>query len=97
MPVRVRLIDGLEREPLEVSYNGEQEFVIKSRHDYAKVGFAAARWARAALRGAQLGEGGSNAELRMEIDFLGDEELEPAAKPAKKARKRKAKANGAAE
>lgn len=95
MPVRVTLIAenayDYEAEPGA----GDQEFVIKSRHDYAKVGFAAARWARAALRGAQLGEGGSNAELRMEIDFLGDEEPPPAEKPAKKARKRKGKANGA--
>lgn len=95
MPVRVRLINDLDSEAFVLATNGEQEFVIKSRHDYAKVGFAAARWARAALRGAQLGEGGSNAKLRMKIDFLGDEEPAPAEKPAKKRRGKKGKANGA--
>ena len=97
MPVKLRLIGGLEQEPLEVSYDGEQEFVIKDRHDYAKVGFAAARWARAALRNATLGEGVYGAELRMEVDFLGELEPEPATKPATKRRRKKGKSNGAAE
>lgn len=97
MPVKVRLIGGLESEPMEVAYNGEQEFVLKDRHDYAKVGLAAARWARAALRNATLGEGGYGAELRLEVDFFEELEPAPAEKPAKKRRGKKAKANGAAE
>ena len=95
MPVKVTLFGFGD---FELSQNGEedeQSFTIKDRHDYAKVGFAAARWARQALRGATLGEGGARAQLTMEIDFLGDEEPEPAAKPAKKRRRKKGGADGA--
>jgi hypothetical protein len=95
MPVKVTLITDNRPDWLSDEEPTDQEFVIKDRKDYAKIGFAAARWARQALRDAKLGEGGDHHELRMDIDFLGDEEPEPAAKPAKKRRGKKAKADGA--
>lgn len=95
MPVKVTLYGFGMFETGAIGGTDEQEFLITDRHDYAKVGFAAARWARAALRGATLGEGGDHAELRMEVDFLTDEKPAPAEKRAKKARKKKAKADGA--
>ena len=97
MPVKVTLFGFGDFEESVGGESGEQEFLIKDRHDYAKVGFAAARWARAALRGATLGEGGARADLRMEIDFLSEEDKALAAEPGKKRRRKKAKANDAAE
>jgi hypothetical protein len=93
MPVKVTLItDGDYNYDAEPG-NGEQTFVVKSKRDYAAVGFAAARWARESIRNARMREGEDFAELRLAIDFLGESEPEPAEKPAKKARKKKAKAN----
>jgi hypothetical protein len=61
MPVIVRL-----RDPFGDTDSG---FEVNGKADYAKVGFAAARWARAALRNARLGEGSASATLYMEINF----------------------------
>jgi hypothetical protein len=61
MPVIVRLRDYLNDTDAGFEVNGKQS--------YAKVGFAAARWARAALRNARLGEGSASASLHMEITF----------------------------
>ncbi len=61
MPVIVRLRDYLN--------SVDSGFEVSGKGDYAKVGFAAARWARAALRNARLGEGSASASLHMEINF----------------------------
>jgi hypothetical protein len=95
MPVKVTLVTDNEYSYDAEPGDGEQSFIVKDRRDYAKIGFAAARWARQSLRDAKLGEGGDRAQLVMEIDFLGDEEPEPAAKPAKKRRGKKGKSDGA--
>lgn len=96
MPVKVRLIPLSGMQELGSAVDSEQMFIISNRRDYAKVGFAAARWARESLRQSRLTEGGDVHDLRLEVDFLGGEEP-PVATEKKPKRKRGKKAKDGAE
>jgi len=97
MPVKVTLESDHYGDSLDPDTGTDQEFVLNDRKEYAKVGFAVARWARESLRNARLREGGDSASMTLHIDFFGELPAEPAKKPATKRRRKKGKSNGAAE
>ncbi len=95
MPVKVTLITDDDYDFDAEPGAGEQTFIVKSKRDYAAVGFAAARWARETIRNARMREGEDSRDLRLAIDFLSEDEPEPTKKPARRKRGKKAAANGA--
>lgn len=76
MPLVVKL-DGMDMQGVE------HHFTVKSKADYLKIGFAAARWARQAVRGATVGEGEYSTSLILRASFFSGEprKAEPEPEP----------------